>query len=254
MDDTGRLDLTLFGCWRLRVSGQPVELGHREQRLIALLALRGRRARPHVAGTLWPDTTEERALTSLRAAVLRSRRAVTGLLDAGRSTVALGPQVNVDVHALLRCASEIGHGWQAGASETLTLLSRGDLLPGWYEDWVLFEKEQLQHLRLRALEFLALSELGRGNHDLALSAAQQAITIEPLRESAQSIVIRAHLLAGNPSAAIHAYRVYRRRLQDELSIVPVLEIDDLLSPLLLSRQRQPRRPRNAFALAEPEDG
>ena len=35
------LELRLFGCWDLRAGSRAVPLGGREQRLVALLALRG---------------------------------------------------------------------------------------------------------------------------------------------------------------------------------------------------------------------
>ena len=70
-------------------------------RLAALVALRGTRPRTHLAGTLWPDTTEERALSSLRASVLRLKRLAPGLAEASRWTVGLGRGVRVDAHRLL---------------------------------------------------------------------------------------------------------------------------------------------------------
>src|SRR5512144_2972892 len=77
---SGMFDLRLFGCWDLRVGERTIKLGGREQRLLALLALRGRRPRSYVAGTLGPPSPEPRAQNSLRAAVLRSRKAAPGLL------------------------------------------------------------------------------------------------------------------------------------------------------------------------------
>lgn len=236
---TTRVCLKLFGCWDLNVSGRSVELGSREQRLVALLALRGRRPRPYIAGTLWPTSTEPRAQASLRAAVLRSRQAVPGLLDAGRATVALAADVTVDVHELLH-VTENGHGDTADPERTMALLVAGELLPGWYEDWVLFEKERLQHVRLRALESLAQRQLAAGRADLALAAALEAVTIEPLRESAHALTIRAHLLAGNRSAAVREYRRYKASLERELGITLTLSMDELSQPAL-PVQRTPSR-------------
>ena len=233
-EERERCHLHLLGCWDLRVSGETIELGVREQRLLALLALRGRRPRTYVAGTLWPNSTEDHALTSLRTAILRSRRAVPSILDVGRSNVALHPAVRVDVHDMLRVA-EHGDGPVPNPKDSLAVLSAGDLLPGWYDDWVLFEKERLQHLRLRALETLGASQLASGHPDLALAAALEAIAVEPLRETAHALVIRAHLATGNPSAAIHAFRHYRGRLQQELGIAPSRELADLVRPLLPAR-------------------
>ena len=109
------LELRLFGCWHLSTPTGVVELGGREQRLVALLALRGRKPRSQIAGTLWPDTTDERALTSLRSAVLRVRRSASGLLEFSHSTLALAPDVRVDVQEVVQWAAETagqptGHG------------------------------------------------------------------------------------------------------------------------------------------------
>ena len=234
-----RFHLCLLGCWELRVSGDLVELGGREQRLLALLALHGRRSRAYVAGTLWPDSTEKRAQTSLRTAVMRTRHAVEGLLDAGRTTVSLAPGIGVDVHELRRVAESTDVPSLAPRA-TLAVIAAGDLLPGWYDDWVIFERERLQHLRLRALEAMAEAALLRGRADLALEAALEAIAVEPLRESGHLLVVRAHLLAGNRAAAVREYRIYQARLSRELGIAPSAGLEELLRPVL-PPQRDPRR-------------
>jgi DNA-binding SARP family transcriptional activator len=64
-------------------------------------------------------------------------------------------------------------------------------------------------------------------------AALEAVAIEPLRESAHAIAIRAHLRAGNRSEAVREYRDYRRQLRQVLAITPSREMDDLLRPLLI---------------------
>jgi DNA-binding SARP family transcriptional activator len=230
------LTLTLCGCWDLRVEGRPVELGGREQRVVALLALRGRKPRSQIAGTLWPDTTDDRALTSLRAAVLRVKRAAPGLVDVRRTTLALSPDVHLDVADLHRCAALVGEEQALDAPRAMAVLRQADLLPGWYEDWVLFERERLQQVRLDALESLARREIAEGNAAHALAAAREAIAIEPLLESAHAVAIQAHLLAGNRSAAVREYQVYRRRLRQVLAIEPSPELGDLLARPLIPRQ------------------
>lgn len=241
---TGRLELRLFGCFDLRVEGRSVEMGRREQKLVAFLALRGRRSRAYVAGMLWPDTSESRAMTSLRTAVLRSRRAVPGVLETGRTNLALAADLDVDVDRLLRCAADIERAAGCGdAADALPTLASADLLPGWYDDWVLFEKQRLQHLRIRALESLAKQQLGLGQVDLALLAAQEAVALEPLRESAHALLLRAHLRAGNRAAAVRAYEDYRQQLRHELGIGPSLELGRLLQPGVVPAQWSPRATR-----------
>jgi DNA-binding SARP family transcriptional activator len=230
--DGRRIDLQLFGWWNLRSKGVPVPLGHREQRLVALLALQGSRPRTHVAGTLWPDTTDDRALASLRAAVLHIRRTVGELLDTSRTTIGLRPDVHVDVADLHQCVDDIAHSVDVDPTRAMTIIEHADLLPGWYEDWVLFERERLEHVRLRALEDLAVNELARGEPVLAVEAAEGAIGIEPLRETAHALVIQAHIAAGNRSAAIRAYQLYRLRLMRELGIEPSPDVFALIRPIV----------------------
>ena len=75
-----RICLRLLGGWRLVDNGAELRLSHREQRLVALLGLSGERARPYVAGLLWPDSTDDRSLASLRRAVMQTQHARPGLL------------------------------------------------------------------------------------------------------------------------------------------------------------------------------
>ena len=222
--------LRLFGCWDLRVGGRPVRMGGREQRLIAYVALNGRRMRSFVAGILWPDSTENHAQSSLRAALLQVRRSSAGLLDADQTTVDMAPDVQVDVRDFRRYATEVAvNPDDVDFEAAMGILDSGDLMPGWYEDWVMFERERLQHERVRALEALAMAELRRGSAEAALTAARASSAVEPLRESAHSIVIRAHLMVGNVADAIHEYRAYTHLLQDELGISPSDQLRELIT-------------------------
>ncbi len=187
-----------------------------------------------IAGTLWPDTTDVRALSSLRAAVLRVRRSAPELLDGGRTSLALAAEVQVDVNEVMQCVTDVA----ADPARQVNLLRHADLLPGWYEDWVVVERERLQQLRLLSLESVARAALDRGDFDLALTAAIETIAIEPLRERAHAIAIRAHLMAGNQSSAVTEYRDYRHLLRTMLAIAPSRELNELLTPLLVPIPRR----------------
>ncbi len=224
--------LQLLGCFALFVDGDLVELGGREERVLALLALRGAQRRSVLAGTLWPDTTEERALSSLRAAVMRLRRADEHLVDAGRSRIALGSSVTTDTGALVHRLDIVerlsgDNAWEL-ASEAVPALGVAELLPGWYDDWVLDERDALQHRQLRALESLSRMALSSGRAELAGTLAERAVGLEPLMESTQSLLIRAYLMGGNPAAAVQAYRSYCRRLGSELGIRPSPSLTNLI--------------------------
>ena len=60
----------------------PLVLPAALERLVAFLALRGPSRRCFVAGTLWPEVSEEHALASLRTSIWRMNRLAPGLLSA----------------------------------------------------------------------------------------------------------------------------------------------------------------------------
>ncbi len=212
--------LRLMNCWGLAAGRESISIGTREQRLITFVALHGRRRRSYIAGVLWPDSTERRAHGNLRASLFQVQHTAPGLLDADRTTIDLAEGVHVDVDDFRRCAAQVAVGDEVEFRAAFGILDSGELAPGWYDDWVVFERERLQHDRVHALETLADAELRRGNIDEAVIAARAAATVEPLRDSPRAIEIRAHLEAGNLGAAICAYRAHAELLRDELGIEP----------------------------------
>ncbi len=216
-----RISLRLLGGWQLVDNGAELRLSHREQRLIALLGLSGERARPYVAGLLWPDSTDERALASLRRAVMQAQHARPGLLHAGRAFVGLDPEIEVDVAEVCRAAevSELPES-DDEQSHLLTLLSGEELLPGWYDDWVLAERESLEQMRLRALDRLSRQALDRGDLVLAIDAARSATDIEPHSEAACEVALRAHLARGDLAGVVSEFRRHRDATWDNVGVAP----------------------------------
>src|SRR3712207_6958944 len=53
----------------------------------------------------------------------------------------------------------------------LRLQRGGDLLTGWYEDWVVAQRERLRHLRMHALEIASAVLSADGRYAEALEAA-----------------------------------------------------------------------------------
>ncbi|WP_448071014.1 AfsR/SARP family transcriptional regulator [Georgenia yuyongxinii] len=211
-----RWSLRLFDGWQLRCDDAAVVVAYRERRLLSLLALQGERPRSHLAGLLWPESDESRAHGNLRAAVWRIQHLLVGVLQESPGMMALAPDVHVDVHELRTLADRLTADEEPpDTAHALQVLRRGTLLPGWYDDWALEEREQLHQLRLRALENLADRLLDRGQLDGALQAAMDAVSLEPLRESAHRALIRVHLRDGNHVEAVRVYRAFRERLSDD---------------------------------------
>ncbi|XUL93959.1 AfsR/SARP family transcriptional regulator [Streptomyces galilaeus] len=66
--------LCLLGRFTLTYGPTTLDVGTAAQRLLAYLGLRHHGTRTVVAGTLWPEVTEERAHGSLRTALWRLHR------------------------------------------------------------------------------------------------------------------------------------------------------------------------------------
>ena len=208
------------------------ELPRGAQRLVAYLCLSRRPARPAVAGTLWPDVGEEQAHASLRSALWRLRGAAPGLVDARGGALTLAPGVLVDVQRLQDWARQVQDPLVAAEElpwpETALL---GDLLPGWYDEWLLLERERLRQLRLHALEALACRLLVAGRHGEAAQAAHLAIAADQLRESAHRTLVQVHLAEGNVVAAVRTYQRFQALLRAELGVAPTDQMTRLVHGL-----------------------
>lgn len=208
----------LLEGFELTVDGEPQELPPSAERLVAFLALQRRPAvRSHVAGVLWGDRSEERAAACLRTAIWRANaRPGAHVVDAGRTRVSLPASVVVDA----RDAAAAAHVQLAGGHPVDPEVLRGELLPGWYDDWVLVERERLQQLCLEGMEHMAQSLLDAGQAHLAVEAALAVVAAEPLRESAHRILIDAHVVAGNRTAALRQFDRCRALLASEVGLSP----------------------------------
>ena len=209
-------DIILLGGFQLRTAGRPVVLPLSSQRLIAFLAIHEQvLQRTFVAGSLWPDVTDDRALASLRSVLWRLRDLAPGVVEGQQTSIRLAESILVDVTHLVSASREAA---QLGPADVAPLAFRffaGELLPDWYDEWLIEWRERWRQIRLHTLERLARLMISAGEHELAIEAALAAIRAEPLRESAHRTLIEAHLSEGNASEAIRQYRRYERLLLAE---------------------------------------
>jgi len=205
-----------------------------------------------IAEALWPETTERLALSNLRSTTHQVRVACPGLLSPAMDPLDLAADTSVDVrqfHELWEpegTSPKPGPGEDAQDAERVrVLLDGGELLPGWYDEWVLFEQERMRQLRLLRLEEAALRCLRAGQPALALSLAQCATRLDPLHESAQRTLIEIHLEMGNRIDALRAYTVFRASSQREFGVGPSARLEMLIRPLLAERSQGRTQPATA---------
>jgi DNA-binding SARP family transcriptional activator len=202
------------------------------QRLVAYLCLTPSMSRDAAVGRLWPDVPEARAHGSLRSALWRLQKVAPGLVTGTRETLSLSEGVQVDVRELV--------AWTRRAMDPDTPVDAvvpgydamsGELLPGWYDDWVLLERERLRQLWLHALEAWAEKLIAAGRFGGATQAAYGAVSIEPLRESAHRILVRVHLAEGNLAEAVRVFESFRAFLSEELGVPPSASMQQLVRDL-----------------------
>jgi DNA-binding SARP family transcriptional activator len=228
-----RLELRLLNGFEFLDDGRPVFFPLSVQRLLAFLALNDRALqRVYVAGKLWLDTTEERAFANLRSTLWRANQSGHRLVSAVSSQLALSVEVRVDVHAARAQGRRLVDGSAAADELTLDrLVLAGELLPDWYDDWVLVERERYRQLALHALEALSARLVELGRYGEAADAALAAIAGEPLRESAHRTLIAVHLAEGNSGEALRQYELYRDMLNEGLNLAPSPRIEELVEQL-----------------------
>jgi DNA-binding SARP family transcriptional activator len=228
------VDLRLLRGFELMAGDQPIRVPLGVQRLLAFLALHDRPMdRVYVAGKLWLECSERRAHANLRSTMWRAHRSGVRLVRTIDSRLALATEVRVDLHVATTAARRLVDGSAREEDLSLSRLAlAGELLPDWYEDWALIEREHYRQLCLHALDSLSeqLTRLRRFGE--AAEVALAAIAIDPLRESTRRSLIAVHLEEGNPSEAVREYRQYRELLADELGLAPSERLEELVCGLV----------------------
>lgn len=215
--------LHLFSNPFVTVGARKVDIPEGSKRVLAYVALKqGAINRRQVAGTLWPLGSEARAAGNLRSALWRLNTTGISLLRLNKHSMMLSDELLVDSRLATEWASRLISGNDTDHDLCIVpwLLGQTELLPGWYDDWALLERERVTQRLLHAFEILSRRFIRRGRYGEAVEAALVATGVDPLRESAQHCLIGAHLAEGNISAANRSLAAYRALLQRELGVEP----------------------------------
>lgn len=227
------LQLMLLGGFTLLRGSEQIELPTSAQRLVVLLALRERPlSRAYLAGVLWPECSTERSLADLRTALWRANRCDARVITVAGMRLCLRADVHVDVRVLRafgRAVDRVGTNMSATLAGISWFDLSLDLLPDWYDEWLVDDREGIRQLRLHALERVTGELSLSGRHAEAIQAALAAVQLEPLRETAHAALIKAHLAEGNRSEALRQFYRCRDVLAAELAVEPSESIRQLIS-------------------------
>lgn len=227
------------------------------QRLLAFLALQHDGVQRAVAAEhLWPDCDPSRAGANLRSALCQARRSRTAaVIESAGSRLHLAPSVRVDLHeiwAQARTLAERSSPLPETPDMIVEALGR-ELLPGWTDDWLALERERWNQMRVHALESLAQRLHDERQYLAALEAALVAVAVDPIRETAQRILIEVHIAEGNVACAVRRYQEYQSFLRRELGVSPSPKMMKIVQELGVPAASPHDRGR-ATAVREPRPG
>jgi predicted ATPase/DNA-binding SARP family transcriptional activator len=214
--------------------------------------------RDELAEVLWGENLPRTWETSLRVVVSKLRAWLAGAgLDRANALVsafgcyqlALPAEAVVDVEQAAgeleaaRRALAAGDGGAGRAHAAAAADAAGkEFLPGVTGAWAEQQQTRLRELRVEALETLSAASAAAGDPARALAAAEEAVALEPMRESAHMRVVAAHAAAGNRGAALRAYQRLRDVLAEELGVSPSAQTEAAYLVLLQDEPAPPARP------------
>ena len=203
-----------------------------------------------LADALWPDALPRSWETALSAIVsnLRTLLSRAGLPRSEAISHAFGcyqlrlpretwidldaaTQAIDEAQAALR-ANEPGraYGWAGIAAA----VARRPLLPGEAGSWLDLQRAELHNVLVRALDCFVDILSWNGEMALAARAAEEAIALEPFRETGYQRLMSVRAAEGNRAEALRAYERCRKLLADELGVDPSPQTEAVYLQILAS--------------------
>ena len=231
------LMIRLLGQFSLRVENEFVLIPSRPaQSLFAYLALNPGliHRREKLAGMLWPDATEENARGYLRSALWRIRKSFQGSeVERGDYLATTDMEVsfresskyNIDANQVLerKPSSE----WTLEGLEEAVSSYEGELLPGFYDEWIVIERERIHAAYEHKMRVFLDQLLESRQWEDALNWAEHWITKGYAPEAAYRGLMIAHVGMGDLSSAIAVYRRCQDSLSRDLGVEPSEELRSL---------------------------
>jgi WD40 repeat protein/class 3 adenylate cyclase len=232
------LQLWLLGQFDLQLDRKRITIPSRVgQSLFAYLVTTT--GTPHrrekLAGTFWPDTTEESARRNLRQELWRIRKALSAGQDgagdyllADEYTIAFNRNSAywLDVAQLERRDADL---------ESLTsnlALYQGEFLPGFYEDWVVLERERLQSVFDAKMEQLLELLVGSERWTAVQEQAERWLALGSAPEPAFRALMLASGARGDMAKVSAIYQRCLAELDERFGLEPSAETRALYDGLL----------------------
>jgi len=240
------LEIRLLGQFNLQQDAEPVEIPSRPAKTLLaylLLTLGKHHPRERLAGLLWPDSTENNARKNLRQALWNLRKSIGDeYLLVDNVSIAFSPTSGfwLDINVLEDPAEQ--------NMEMVVPLYEGELLPGYYEDWVLLERDRLSAVYERKIQILLTQLLQEERWMEARSWAERWIAQGQIPEAAYRALMVSFAATGELSKVDEAYQRCVQALRDEIGVDPSSETQTLHQGLMAGEELpiQPKQERPAL--------
>ena len=247
------MEIFLFGGVRINHSNLPegTRMTRSVQRLLAYLLLY--RDRPHprsvLSGIFWGDQSEKSARGSLKTALWRLNEALyhSGVPKKSYLVMTRAGEVGFNTRSkhwldaavfeerVRRITAKKVEAMEADDAvelENALNLRSGELLEGFYDDWVLPERERLSALHFRGMERMMRYKWHLRAFDEAAAWGRQILSHNPLREDIHRDLMRLYAESGQRGLAVKQYGACCRMMEQELGIAPSEETQRLYSEFL----------------------
>jgi WD40 repeat protein/class 3 adenylate cyclase len=240
------LQIRLLGQFDIRLDGKRVTIPTRAaQSLLAYLALTA--GTPHrrekLAGTFWPDVTEEMARKNLRQELWRIRKAISAVqLTEGDTLIAdeLTLKFNREAAYWLDVVQMERPDLDLQSLIANLSLYQGELLPGFYDEWVMLERERIQAVFDARMEQL-LEQLITAERWIAVQEwGERWLTLSGVREPAYRALMMTSAVRGDMAKVASLYQRCTDELMEYLGVEPSPETRALYDDLLKRVKAPPR--------------
>jgi predicted ATPase/DNA-binding SARP family transcriptional activator len=232
-----------------------------------------------LAELLWPDTSHHTGLKNLRMTLYRLRQMLAEIdpslpehiLSINHQSIQLKPDlIAVDalqVQSLIRDCEQHHHSTITECAHCQAQLQtavdsyRGELSPylavadaPLFEEWLSLQREALHTMVLLATHTLTVGLIARGDYQLALTYAQQLITLDQYREESHRQLMLIFYYLKQPQRALKQYHHYAQLLQQELSLDPTAELRTLKEHIQSGHSGDPQLQTSAISTVAPPAG
>lgn len=234
------LEIRLLGAFEVRYEEGLIHIpGRHEQSLFAYLILNSGmfHRREKLTSLLWPDSPDESARDNLRHILWKIRKTLPSppmpeYLLADDFSIAFNTSAGYwfDV-AVLKTAGEC-----KSASELISVLTvyQGELLPGFYDNWVTLEREYLNYIfEHNMARLMALLQIERRWLDV-MEWGEHWLAFGQKSEPAYRALMHAYMEMGEMSKVADTYARCVRSLK-EMGIVPSEQTRDLYESIRVGK-------------------